>query len=343
MEALARLLVQSAPSAVLALDHEGRVIMLNPTAERLLGTSLDDAIGQLYQDVLGSSLSDRLVSLFLRSLRTGDSMTPRQIRATLPGGRRADLRASLGPIRDGAGNLVGVLMVADEAPMAPDAVEHLPLETAARLRVALRRYLGESVATMVEERPSFIGVGGVRKHISVLHADIRGYTTFAEALEPEQVATMLLRYHSQAVDVLQKEGATLDRFIGDSVLALWNAPAPFDGHARAAIRGALAVQQAARSVGNELAYGIGLHTGDAVVGNVGNENFLNYTAIGDTVNVAARLQNAAAAGEIVCSEVLLGEAGDGIRTKPLGPLQVKGRQAPVIAHRVEGFEGETRS
>jgi adenylate cyclase len=191
---------------------------------------------------------------------------------------------------------------------------------------------------MVEKRPSFIGVGGVRQDVSVLHADMRGYTTLAEAMAPEATAMMLLRYHGRVVEALQREGATLDRFIGDSVLAIWNAPAPCEGHARAAIRGALTAQAAAASVGREVAYGIGVHTGEAVVGNVGTESFLNYTAVGDTVNVAARLQAEAGPGEVLCTGSALMAGGEGIRATSLGTIYVKGRKDAIVAYRVEGVE-----
>jgi class 3 adenylate cyclase len=340
--ALAQALFRTAPAAVVALDVEGRVMMLNARAEVLLSASSEGAIGLPYQALLGASLSDRFLKLFLQSTRSADATAPLSIRATLPGGRRASLRASAGPIRDAGGAVTGVLFVADEElPSRPASPADAALES--RLREALRRYLGAGIAAQVEARPSFIGVGGVRTHVSVLHADMRNYTTVAEALEPEATAALLLKYHGSVVEALQEQGATLDRFIGDSVLAIWNAPAPCEQHARAAIQGALAAQAAASRTGSELSYGIGVHTGDAVVGNVGNESFLNYTAVGDTVNVAARLQAAAGPGETVCSEAALEEAGGGVQTIALGPLTVKGRREPVKAYRLSGLEPDWSS
>ena len=336
IDALARTLIQSAPSAVVALDTDGNVTMLNGHAQRLLGCDLETALGMPYAQVFGTSLSHRLIGLFMRSTRDGDSTLPHLVRANLPSGRRVELRASTGPIRSDAGDVVGVLFVADEDVATPEASAGQAAVTE-RLRAALHRYLGDNIASIVEQRPSFIGVGGVKQQVSVIHADIRGYTTVAEALPPEDTALLLLKYHGRAVEALQREGATLDRFIGDSVLAMWNAPSLRDDHVRAALRGALALQEAARSVGQELAYGIGVHTGEAIVGNVGNESFLNYTAVGDTVNVAARLQAAAGPGEVICTEQVLADAGEGIRSVSLGAIEVKGRRDRVIAHRIEGI------
>ncbi len=332
-------LLHATPTAVVAMDTDGRITMLNAAAERLFGTPAQHAIGRLYPDVFGPSLAGRMVGLFLRATRAR-SAAAHALTATLPDGRRATLRANAGPLRDEAGALAGIFFVAEEqvtretagSPSDPAAAKD------AHLRQALRRYVGSAVAEQIADHPSFIGVGGVRQVVSVLHADVRGYTTLAEAMEPEAVSHLLLRYHGAAVAALGTEGATIDRYIGDAILALWNAPAPQEDHARLAVKGALAFRRATQATGRDLEYGIGLHTGVAVVGNLGSEQYLHYTAIGDTVNVAARLQSAAPAGGIVCSAALLKAAGEGVRATPLGPLTVKGRKNPIEAYAIEGIE-----
>ena len=330
VDALTQALIRVAPSAVLTVDTTGRVSSLNGPAESLLSTTASEAVGRPYEAVLGQSLSDRLLGLFLRSGRDGSGMEPHFVRATLPGGRVAELRANAGPIRDGNGNTEGVLLVAEEVtenpPTSPQVTE--------RLRLALRRYLGDNIAEMVEQRPSFIGVGGVRRRVSVVHADMRGYTSHAEVLQPEDTILLLLKYHGRAIEALQAEGATLDRFIGDAVLAIWNAPHEVASHAAGALRGALALQRAASATGNELAYGIGVHTGDAIVGNIGSGRFMNYTAVGDTVNIAARLQAQAGPGQVLCSAEVLRDAGDEFHARPLGAIAVRGRTQPVEAFEV---------
>lgn len=319
-------LLRTTPSAVVSLDTSARVTAMNAAAERLFAVEAPAAVGRSVGDVVGPSLGERLTALFLRSASTPG--VPHLLTVTLPGGRDARLRASIGPLRDQAGKATGMLLVAEETAIA---------ERERDLRVALQRYLGGALAATIEARPSFIDVGGTRRTVSVLHADVRGFTGIAERLPPERLADLLVRYHAAAFEALEPTGATIDRFVGDAVLALWNAPADQADHARRAVRGAIAFQAASLVAGGELGYGIGLHTGEAVVGNLGSERFMHYTAIGDTVNVAARLQSTADAGTILGSEALVRAAGPGIRSTPLGPLRVKGRDAPVDTYRIDAL------
>jgi adenylate cyclase len=281
-----------------------------------------------------------MVGLFLGAARSREPGRVHEIEATLPGGRRAALRAGAGPVVDTAGTMLGIVFVAedrsDEVAAEGEARAHAQKER--QLRDALQRYVGETVAASIDARPSFIGVGGVVQEISVLHADVRGYTTIAEQLPPEAVHALLLRYHGAAVAALRAEAATVDRYVGDAILALWNASAPQERHPRLALRGALAMRDAANAVGTEMRYGIGVHTGDAVVGNLCSERYMHYTAIGDTVNVAARLQAGAEGGQVVCSAATLAGAGDGVRAAPLGEITLKGRKAPVEAYRIDAID-----
>jgi PAS domain S-box-containing protein len=328
------------PSAIVAMDDEGRIVAMNAPAEALLSTTIAETTGRPYTDVFGPSLADRLVPLFLRVSRTGSAREPQLVEATLPGGRRASLRANAGPLLDADDKFVGIIFAADDRSEAVTATraaeEHAGKER--HLRNALNRYVGSDLASVIDARPSFLDLGGRRQIVSVLHADVRGYSTVAEQLEPERVMALLLKYHGAAVQALRDEGATVDRFIGDAVLALWNAPSAQAEHARLAVRGGLALLAAASRVGSELRYGVGVHTGPAVVGNLGSDQLMAYTAIGDTVNIAARLQSGAGAGELVCSESTLAAAGSGIRSTALGALAVKGRSATVDAHRVTGID-----
>jgi class 3 adenylate cyclase len=341
------------PASVVSLDVEGRVTAMNACAATLLGIDPHEALGKLYPSVFGASLGDRVLKLFLHAVRTGQAHEPHLIAARLPSGRNVTLRAAAGPIHTADGEVIGAIFGAEEVPLSPGpsagSGQALPgqggrsldggdgEERAARYRAALERYAGPHVAAAVDERPSFVGLGGVRRTLSLLHADVRGYTTVAEAVEPEAAMDLLVRIHTVAVDVLLAGGATLDRFIGDTVLGFWNGPRPQEDHALRAVRTALDLRGAVEERGSELQYGIGLHTGEAMVGNLGSERFMNYTAVGDSVNVAARLQSAAGPTEIICSQAIFEALGDRLQAMPLGPLSVKGRAHPVEAYRVEGL------
>jgi class 3 adenylate cyclase len=324
-------LLQFNPSSVVILDNDGRVRSLNRNAERLLSTTEHDAVGRVYTDVFGDSLSSRVFALMLKGTK-GDV---RSIEATLPDGRRAKLRATAGPLKNARGEIDGIVFVADEDTSSPK-LEQL-VEQQERYKDALRRYLGDNVAEMVDARPSFVDVGGQTQVVSVLHADVRGYTTMAEQLPPDKVVSLLLRYHGAAAKAIRGSGGTIDRFAGDAILALWNAPQQQADHVRRAIAGALAMRDAAQQTGTDLGYGVGVHTGEAMVGNLGSDEYQNFTAIGDTVNVAARLQGQAKAGEVICSAAVLAAAGDGVRVTPLGALELKGRKTPVEAYRVDAL------
>jgi len=333
-------LLHATPSAVLTLNADGRITFLNAAAERLLSVEEQGAAGRPYTEVFGPSLASRMVGLFQQGMRAQDPHNGRLLEVTLPGGRRALLWATVGPLRDARGALTGAFFVAEERPPYTPALGRADALAVKEqhVREALERYGATTVAARSAAPASSVAVGGVRQTVSVLQADVRGYTTLAEALEPEEVSRLLLQYHGTAAAALGHAQATIDRYIGDAIVAFWNAPLAQADHPRLALAGALAVRQATQAVGRDLEYGIGVHTGEAIVGNIGADQHLHYTAIGDTVNVAARLQSAAPAGGIICSAATLAAAGPGLHATPLGLLTVKGRKQPVEGYAVEGMD-----
>jgi adenylate cyclase len=179
-------------------------------------------------------------------------------------------------------------------------------------------------------------LGGERQEISVLFADIRGYTTFSEQVEPEKVVEMLNHYLHVAGGIIIGWEGTLDKFFGDGLMAIFNAPNKQEDHVYRAAESALAIIQAAEEVneiyGYKLAYSVGVHVGEAVVGYIGTSYAVNYTAIGDTVNLAKRLQETAAPGQILIDESIVKRLGERVEAKPLGPISVKGRSQPSQAY-----------
>jgi class 3 adenylate cyclase len=177
---------------------------------------------------------------------------------------------------------------------------------------------------------------GVKREITVLFADVRGFTSFSERLPPEEVLTHLNALLQIAVDCIFQYGGTVDKYIGDAIMALFNAPLDQPDHPLRAVRAALAMQLAIAARGTSLSLGIGIHTGEAVVGNVGTPRRLEYTAIGSTVNLAARLCETAQAGEVIISDAVQARVKGLVVTEVRPPLRVKGIDRDLTTYRVSG-------
>ncbi|MEO1164602.1 MAG: adenylate/guanylate cyclase domain-containing protein [Chloroflexota bacterium] len=183
-----------------------------------------------------------------------------------------------------------------------------------------------------------VQLGGERQEISVLFADIRGYTAFSENESPEKVVEVLNHYLSVAGNTIIGWEGTLDKFFGDGLMAIFNAPEKQEDHVYRATEAALAIIQAVKEInavyGYDLAYSVGVHVGEAVVGYIGTAYAVNYTAIGDTVNLAKRLQESAAPNQILIDEAVVKRLGNKVKVKPMGELQVKGRSTPSRAYQL---------
>ena len=171
----------------------------------------------------------------------------------------------------------------------------------------------------------------------MLFSDIRGFTTLSESRTPEQVVTLLNRYFDLQVAAIFEQGGTLDKFIGDAIMAFWNAPLSAPDHAVRAVRAALAMSRSLEVFRQELGefgqhfdIGIGIHTGPAVVGFLGSSQRLDYTAIGDTVNLGSRIEGETkGVARILVSEATRNACGNVFTFIDHGEVTVKGRSQPV--------------
>jgi class 3 adenylate cyclase len=212
-----------------------------------------------------------------------------------------------------------------------------------RYRSVLNKVVSQDVAN--ELMKGDVELGGENRLVSILFADIRGFTTHTEGMEPQQVIGLLnecMEHLSRAVDV---EGGVVDKFIGDELMAVFGAPVAQDDHARRAVAAALrmrdgmsAFNEARRARGEEpLGVGVGINSGVAVAGNMGSSNRLNYTVVGDAVNLASRLVGQAEAGQILVSGATRRLAGAGLSAPPLGGRALKGFSTEVTIYQVESL------
>ncbi|MEU7900564.1 adenylate/guanylate cyclase domain-containing protein [Nonomuraea sp. NPDC049152] len=204
----------------------------------------------------------------------------------------------------------------------------------AELDTLFRQYMSPDVANRLLADPGQAALGGELRELTALFADLKGFTTFSERVTPGEIVEMLNRYHTAAVPCILDNGGTIVQFVGDALLALFNAPAAQEDHALAACRAALAMQEAALEVAADgwPTFRVGINTGMALVGNIGSPELRGFNAMGDAVNVAARLESMAEPGTVVIGATTLAQLGDGVTAAPLGALRLKGKAQEVEAY-----------
>jgi adenylate cyclase len=210
-------------------------------------------------------------------------------------------------------------------------------------RANLSRYLPPQVVDLITSKGGSVELGGVLQPVTVLFADIRGFTRLSEQMDAREVVDLLNDFFAVMTAAIFQSNGTLDKFIGDCVMALFGAPIPSERSPRNALVAAVRMQQLVSRLGAEreqrglapMRIGVGLHHGPAVVGNIGSAERMQYTAIGDTVNVAARLVSRAEPGQILISETIHAAAGGGDLFQDLGLVSVKNRDAQLRVYSVD--------
>jgi adenylate cyclase len=214
----------------------------------------------------------------------------------------------------------------------------------------LSRFFSPDVVAEIVRHKDDSKLAATRRRMTVLFSDIRGFTSMSEKMQPEEVVTFLREYLTVMTEAVFKHGGTVDKYIGDAIMALYNVPFEAPDHALRAVRTALEFQERVRPLaerfasrhGGQLACGVGIHTGDAVVGTIGSEQRLEYTAIGDTINLGSRLEGLTKdfSVPIIISEATYALVRDHFGARDLGEVTVKGKAIPVKIYAVLGEIGE---
>ena len=271
-----------------------------------------------------------VLSTYVSTVReTDQQMVGLEFMSVLPQRGPVTLSFNLSPLKDAMQSTQGVAIVVD------DLTEKKRLEAQRRL---FARMVSPKVIDQLD--PDKLQLGGKRTQITTLFADIRGFTSFSEEHEPEQLVSVLNRYLAAAAEAVLAEDGTIDKFLGDAVMAWFNAPILQPDHLLRSVRAALGIREAVMGLYKELppeyhlSFGVGVHFGDVVLGLVGSEKQLEYTAIGDSVNTAKRIQENAKAGQILISGDVYKQIQDQIRVKLVEPIIAKGKRKPVEVYEV---------
>ena len=322
----------SIASGVITADIGNQITLTNRAAETILGYASSDIIGRLLNEAL-ASVSKELEPHLIEVRETDKAIVDLEISYTSPTRGNVDWRFNLSPLKDAGQKTQGVAIVLD------DLTERKKLEAQRRL---FERMVSPAVIEQLD--PNSLQLGGKRTDITALFADIRGFTTFSENLEPEQLVKILNRYLAAMADAVLAQEGTVDKFMGDAIMAWFNAPIPQPDHTLRAVKTALTIRESIENLYKELpadahlAFGVGIHYGEAVLGLIGTEKRLEYTAISDSVNTAKRIQENSAKNQILISKDAYERVKNDINVSPHAELPVKGKTHPLEVFEVLGLK-----
>jgi len=213
---------------------------------------------------------------------------------------------------------------------------------------AFSKYVAPQVVKEIAKDGTYeLKLGGENRNVAVLFVDIRGFTPLSESLEPEQVVDILNNYLELTTSCIFRHGGTLDKFIGDATMAVFNSPFDTEDYVYKAILAAWDIVQGGNKIekqfvekyGKHVGFGVGVNCGPAVVGNIGCEFRMDYTAIGDTVNTAARLEANAPRGTVYISDAVYKQVKDRITVEDVGEIPLKGKSKGVFVYSITGING----
>lgn len=345
------------------------IVMRGPSDALETRIARDRAGGDVPRPVpraIASGVAERQVALLthdaLEDARTaGESVMQQAVRSAMAAPLLGEARATLGVLyvdnlrdiyafsEDDLDFLVAFAGIAAAAVERESAMERL--RQADRVRENFERYFTPQLAQRIASETGIVEPGGDRRHVTVLFSDIRGFTAIAESLPPMEMAAQLNEYFGVMVDCVFRHQGALDKFIGDALMAYWGAPVAMPHDADHALRAALDMQRELASLNAmwraqgrpTLSMGIGLNSGDAFVGNIGAPRRLEYTLIGDTVNIANRVCGAAEGGEILVSDAARRELTIAVHCKGRPEVTVSKTAAPVQVWAVEAAATPARA
>ena len=251
-----------------------------------------------------------------------------------------DFSLNISPLKSRLGKYEGITLLFTDQTKEQELKQkaNVAVEERRIVKDMFSRYMSADVLKNLMESPELVQLGGSKKDATVFFADIRGYTSFSEGKEPEYIIEILNEYFSEAVEIVIKYNGYIDKFIGDCIMAAWGVPVVNpDKDAISGVGCAVEIQELVKSKSrsffhgkaSHLQVGIGMHSGPLISGNLGSSRRMDYSVIGDTVNIAARLEGVAQAGEVIITQHTRDLIGDRFKLKELKPVKVKGKDKPL--------------
>ncbi len=318
-------------SGVITADVQDQITLCNRAAASILGQASAEVVGRKINEVVPTFANELLPHL--ESVRKSDQpIIGLELSQTLAQGGNVDWRLNLSPLKDAGKKTQGVAIVLD------DLTERKKLEAQ---RGLLQRMVSPAVLDQLD--PNTLQVGGKQVFITVLFADVRGFTSYSEKHSPEELVSVLNLYLAAAAEAVLAHEGTVDKFLGDAVMAWYNAPVLQPDHTLRAVKSALGIRDSIAKLHQELPaeahldFGVGIHYGEAVLGWIGTEKRLEFTSLGDSVNTTKRIQENSAKNQILISKEAYERVKDEVQARPFAPLTVKGKTQPLAVFEVVGL------
>ncbi len=321
----------SIASGVITADVQDQVTLANRAAQTIIGHTAPEILGHHLNEVL-ASVSKEIAPHLMEVRATDKPIVDLEVSHNLPSRGNVNWRLNFSPLKDSNQKTQGIAIVLD------DLTERKKLEAQRRL---FERMVSPAVIEQLD--PNSLQLGGKRMNITVLFADIRGFTTYSEKLSPEKLVFTLNRYLAAMADAVLSQEGTIDKFMGDAIMAWFNAPIQQEDHTLRAIKAALALRDAVEELykilpeEEHLSFGAGIHFGEAVLGLIGTEKRLEYTAISDNVNVAKRIQENSARNQILISKEAYERVMNDVKVLPHMEMSLKGKTHPIDVFEVTGL------
>jgi len=323
----------SITSGVITINVSNQITLANRAAERIIGQSQQEIVGHNFSEAL-APIAQEIQPHLLEVREKETAVVDLEFSPMHPSRGHVDWRFNLSPLKDASQNNQGIAIVLD------DLTERKRLEAQRKL---FERMVSPAVIDQLD--PNKLQLGGKRTAITAIFADIRGFTTFSEKqTSPEKLVAILNRYLARMAEAVLAQEGTIDKFMGDAIMAWYNAPIPQSDHTLRAVKTALTIRDSVEELYRELpseahlSFGAGIHYGDAVLGLIGTEKRLEYTAIGDTVNTAKRIQENSAKNQILISRDAYERVRKDLEVKQVSAMTVKGKAQPLDVFEVIGLK-----
>ena len=315
-------IMSSITTGIIEINLFGEIQFVNKEAVRLLKKSEEEILGNHYLIIFENE--DALINI-IQNVEINQERVFETEFSLKSGNKKISVNISFSPVFDEKKDFSGIVIAIDD------------LSKINKVKSTFKKYVSKNIVDKLLESEDSLNLGGKESEVTILFSDIRGFTSMSEKLNPTEIVKLLNKYFKSMIDVVFKYNGTLDKIVGDELMVLYGVPLKADDDTHNAVKTAIKMfialdkfnQKIVKEGYKPFKIGIGINKGKAVSGNIGSEQQMNYTVIGDTINLGARLCSHAKSGEILISKSVKDAIGDNYNFKSIPSIEVKGKENAI--------------